>query len=180
MENDDEAREAIRAAGITDEEGVELTLHAYRRDRGAPPIGDWLAQRDALPKGVRAYLPRSAKSNQVKVGKRTVELVVPTDYEICADIFTASAINFQRALAAALGVCWSDRSLGRPKIRYAQCHHSALEYGGRVINELHEHGVPLKDVLAAGAVAFDLVTAQVVTEDEVEDAVGNSEAPAGG
>lgn len=53
---------AIIGAGITDPEGVEFARLAYERmkpgeDGKKPSITDWLGQRDALPKAIRAYLP---------------------------------------------------------------------------------------------------------------------------
>jgi DNA repair exonuclease SbcCD ATPase subunit len=61
-------REALRmereiaAAGITDAEGIEYVQHAYGRlpSEGRPPLAEWLAAKDALPKAVRAYLPEAA------------------------------------------------------------------------------------------------------------------------
>jgi len=63
-------REALRvereilAAGVTDAEGVEYVQHAYSRlpTEGRPPLAEWLGQRDALPKAVRAYLPEAPAS----------------------------------------------------------------------------------------------------------------------
>lgn len=63
-------REALRvereimAAGILDAEGVEYVQHAYSRlpAEGRPPLAEWLGQRDALPKAVRAYLPEAPAS----------------------------------------------------------------------------------------------------------------------
>ena len=60
-------REALRvereiaAAGITDAEGMEYVQHAYGKlpTEGRPPLSEWLAAPDALPKAVRAYLPAS-------------------------------------------------------------------------------------------------------------------------
>ena len=60
-------REALRiereisAAGITDAEGMEYVQHAYSRlpSEGRPPLAEWLAAKDALPKAVRAYLPEA-------------------------------------------------------------------------------------------------------------------------
>lgn len=61
-------REALRvereiaAAGITDAEGIEYVQHAYGRlpAEGKPPLAEWLGNKDALPKAVRAYLPEAA------------------------------------------------------------------------------------------------------------------------
>lgn len=49
---------AIFSAGITDEEGIEYVQHAYSKlpTDGKPSLSDWLGNRDALPKAVRAYL----------------------------------------------------------------------------------------------------------------------------
>jgi hypothetical protein len=57
-------REALRiereisAAGITDAEGMEYVQHAYSRlpSEGRPPLAEWLGNKEALPKAVRAYL----------------------------------------------------------------------------------------------------------------------------
>ena len=61
-------REALRvereiaAAGITDAEGIEYVQHAYGRlpAEGKPALAEWLGNKDALPKAVRAYLPDAA------------------------------------------------------------------------------------------------------------------------
>lgn len=61
-------REALRiereiyAAGITDAEGIEYVQHAYSKLKAdeRPALGEWLGNRDALPRAVRAYLPEAA------------------------------------------------------------------------------------------------------------------------
>jgi hypothetical protein len=60
-------REALRiereisSAGITDAEGMEYVQHAYGKlpAEGRPPLAEWLAAKDALPRAVRAYLPEA-------------------------------------------------------------------------------------------------------------------------
>jgi hypothetical protein len=60
-------REALRiereisSAGITDAEGMEYVQHAYSRlpAEGRPPLAEWLAAKEALPRAVRAYLPEA-------------------------------------------------------------------------------------------------------------------------
>lgn len=60
-------REALRiereisSAGITDAEGMEYVQHAYGKlpAEGRPPLAEWLAAKDSLPKAVRAYLPEA-------------------------------------------------------------------------------------------------------------------------
>ena len=53
---------AILSAGIVDPEAADIVAHAYGRvavpaEGAKPSLSEWLANRDALPKGVRAYLP---------------------------------------------------------------------------------------------------------------------------
>ena len=53
---------AILSAGIVDPEAADIVAHAYSRvatpaEGAKPSLSEWLANRDALPKGVRAYLP---------------------------------------------------------------------------------------------------------------------------
>ena len=53
---------AILSAGITDPEAADIVAHAYGRvptpaEGTKPTLSEWLANREALPKGVRAYLP---------------------------------------------------------------------------------------------------------------------------
>jgi len=57
-------REALRlereimSAGVTDSEGLDYVQHAYSKlpAEGRPSISEWLGNKDALPKAVRAYL----------------------------------------------------------------------------------------------------------------------------
>lgn len=51
----------ILSAGVT-EEGIEYVQHAYGKlpADGRPPLAEWLANRDGLPKAVRAYLSEPA------------------------------------------------------------------------------------------------------------------------
>lgn len=53
---------AILSAGIVDAEAADIVAHAYSRvatpaEGAKPTLSEWLSNRDALPKGVRAYLP---------------------------------------------------------------------------------------------------------------------------
>ena len=61
-------REALRlereimSAGVMDAEGLEYVQHAYSKlpAEGRPSISEWLGNKDALPKAVRAYLSDTA------------------------------------------------------------------------------------------------------------------------
>lgn len=52
----------LLAAGIADAEALDFVQHAYGKlpAEGKPALNEWLANRDALPKAVRAYLPEPA------------------------------------------------------------------------------------------------------------------------
>ena len=52
----------ILAAGVTDAEGIEYVQHAYSKlpAEGRPPLAEWLGNRDALPRAVKAYLSEPA------------------------------------------------------------------------------------------------------------------------
>lgn len=51
----------LLSAGITDAEALEYVQHAYGKlpAEGKPALSEWLGNRDALPKAVRAYLPEA-------------------------------------------------------------------------------------------------------------------------
>ena len=56
---------SIMSAGITDPEGVDFTALAYQRlGDDPPPISEWLAARDELPRGVLAYMAEPAQPKQ--------------------------------------------------------------------------------------------------------------------
>lgn len=52
----------LLSAGITDAEALDYVTHAYGKlpAEGKPALSEWLGNRDALPKAVRAYLPEAA------------------------------------------------------------------------------------------------------------------------
>jgi len=56
----------IMAAGVLDAEGLEYVQHAYSKlpAENRPPLGEWLNNRDALPKAVKAYLSEAAPAPQ--------------------------------------------------------------------------------------------------------------------
>lgn len=104
------------------------------------------------------------------VGGVEVALAAPASMAARYDVLLAAEKNRQRAMAAALGLCW-QRGEGRPKARYG---YDVMAYGGAVIDELAARGVKLRDVLHAGAVALELCADGLFSEEEVADAVGNS------
>lgn len=122
--------------------------------------------------------PAELASNQARVGDQVVDLKPPGSYAIRSEIVAAYAVNWRRGAAAALAACW--KSSGRPKTRYSQCDYSPLLFGGRVLDELIERGVPAEDVFAAGIKAFSLISGTLVSEEEVREAEGFTERSEGG
>ena len=77
---------AMLSAGITDPEAPDIVQAAYAKvqpgESGAKPtLSEWLANRDALPKGVRAYLPDGvalpATTTATEVAPATVTPATP-------------------------------------------------------------------------------------------------------
>jgi hypothetical protein len=56
----------IMSAGVLDAEGLEYVQHAYSKlpAENRPPLGEWLGNRDQLPKAVKAYLSEAAPAPQ--------------------------------------------------------------------------------------------------------------------
>jgi hypothetical protein len=111
----------------------------------------------------------------VTVGGREVTLALPGSMAIRYDIVGAGSSNAQRALWAALGVCWTaGTSAGAPSARLSRHQYDPMAYGGAVFDELVSRGATPSQLLTAGRVAYDLLSANLVDESEVEEALGNS------
>lgn len=72
---------ALLAAGITDPEAADIVAHAYSRlavidGVTKPTLPEWLAARDTLPKGVRAYLPDASAAPPVVIPPAVAAAVV--------------------------------------------------------------------------------------------------------
>jgi hypothetical protein len=89
----------------------------------------------------------------------------------------------QRILAAALAVCCPQvcRMLRDKDVPHSRgptlkgCDYNLKEFGGVVLNGLHEKGVPTLDIIRAGDKAWDLINASFVPQSDVDEAEGNSE-----
>jgi hypothetical protein len=108
---------------------------------------------------------------------RQLKLQAPKSFALRHEIAAAAGSNWRRAFIAALAVCWV--SPGRPKTSYSSCDYNPLAFGGKVIDELDAQGYDFSELLAAGVEAFNLLAEGMLTEAEVSDAEGNSDAPAG-
>lgn len=74
---------AILGAGITDPEAADFVAHAYGKvtpdaEGKKPALGEWLQNREALPRGVRAYLPEAAATAQTAASTATGAAAIAT------------------------------------------------------------------------------------------------------
>jgi hypothetical protein len=105
---------AFLSAGITDPEGIDFATHAWNRlpaDARPASVGDWLADAEKLPKGVRSYLPTMtdpaapaapAKAPAPGVNDKTKPTPSPTAGRTAADISRMSMADFQNEMPAIL------------------------------------------------------------------------------
>jgi|3_EtaG_2_1085321.scaffolds.fasta_scaffold57313_3 hypothetical protein len=113
---------------------------------------------------------------EITVGTESVRLVLPTSFALLSDVVAASQRNQSRAFAAALGLCWSGGAA--PKASLQGYAFDVMAYGGAVLDELGGRAA-YGDILAAGAVAWSLCAAAILTETEVSDTEGFTEGAAG-
>ncbi len=103
-------------------------------------------------------------TTKVQIGDLEVELRALDRPSLALDLLAAASVSPHRAACAALGMAWLRPRTGRPKVTYEQCGFSALRYGGAVLDTLvaADHG--LQAVIAAGDVAFGLLTDKTLPE----------------
>lgn len=126
------------------------------------------------PQGAQA--PKTI--DEVTIGGHKIRLEAPKDFMVCREIVRASGDNYERAICAALGVCWNGK--GTPKTRY-KTDYNALRYGGDVYNELVGRGVHPREIAWASHLALHhcaLHAGAVPLKAEVDAAVGFSDAGA--
>lgn len=123
------------------------------------------------------------QQQKVQVGKHEFVLVLPTS--MCAR-FEVSAAGTSRskhrayAAALALSVRQLAAWVATPSETWAGAtyEYDPQTYGGHVIDYLSANGVPLKQIVAAGKVAWLAVTASLPSDAEVKAAEDFSAAPA--
>lgn len=131
-----------------------------------PPTEEQGPQGDQAPQPI----------GEVTIAGVKIQLEAPKDFMICREIVRASGDNYERAICAALGVCW--RGKGRPKARY-KTDYNALRYGGDVYNELIARGVQPREIAWASHLALHhcaVHAGAVPLKAEVDAAVGFSDA----
>jgi hypothetical protein len=110
----------------------------------------------------------------LKVGAHEVDLVRPASYAARYDVLRCA--NLHRACAAALALCWGrlHRRMRSEGIPYRG---DAMAYGGQAIDLLSADGVPIQQIVIAGAKALDLCAEGLPDLAAAQEAVGNSEPP---
>lgn len=115
-----------------------------------------------------------ADENTVEIGGKTLPIQLPKSFALRSEVLASGASNWRRAMAAALGICCPKLRL---KTRYELNDYNPLRFGGSVLDELVERGIPAEEVYAAGGACFSMLAEATLEVDEVERAEGNSEAP---
>jgi hypothetical protein len=88
---------AILSAGIVDPEAADIVAHAYSRvatpaEGQKPTLSEWLANREALPKGVRAYLPDAgAVAAPATTGQAATPVALPPTPSVNAGASSGTA-----------------------------------------------------------------------------------------
>lgn len=111
-------------------------------------------------------------STTVTLAGVDVPLKAPASASARWDVYSAATSNPNRAFAAALALCWDGPN--KPRTRLAAHRFDALSWGGAVLDELVERGVPLPEVIGAGLRAWQLCGEGLITGEEVKDAEGFS------
>ena len=111
-------------------------------------------------------------STTVTLAGTDIPLKTPTQTSDRWDAYSAATANPNRAFAAALALCWDGPN--KPSARLASHRFDALAWGGAVLDELVDRGVPLPEVIGAGLRAWQLCGEGLITGEEVADAEGFS------
>ena len=115
----------------------------------------------------------------ITLGGATWKPEPPRDFALSNDIVLLAQHSLYRAFGAALAATW--RAGHRPKASFRACKYDAGMFGGQVLNELVGRGIPMEEIIVAGAVAYEAVASVFVDATEVraaEDFIGAAEGAA--
>ena len=111
---------------------------------------------------------------------RDIKLTAPHSLSTCREVLISAGHNYQRAIAAALALCWREaprkkrKGLQRPQLTYQNCDYNPLRYGGEFSDALEALGVDWGEIqTAAGLMAFLLISEQLPDADDEDAASGN-------
>ena len=103
-----------------------------------------------------------------------VDLQVPPSQARMQIVVRLARTAPEAAMGAAWGLC--SRGPGRVIAQWRPA--DPAGYGEQVLDELLTRGAPYDEVVEACKRAFEMVLASVISEERVEEAAGNFEAPA--
>lgn len=109
----------------------------------------------------------SGQKLKVELGGNTYDVALPRSFAERRDIWIVGAHNSARSLGAAVGACVAGLGIkSSPKARKWDM----AEFGGDVLDELHERGIPMQEIAAAGNAILDVLTAEMAPAiDEVKE-----------
>jgi hypothetical protein len=111
----------------------------------------------------------------------TWEPKLPPSYTVRAEILFQQGAEQERrgvaprGISAAIGATWAHPDPKQRLPRYEQFEDPAA-YGKAIFDELQARGVPLRDILAAGAVCIRILDDSLVTSEDVQARADFSEA----
>lgn len=112
-----------------------------------------------------------SNETQVKVGKHTITIGIPTSMTDRYDAVLYFHSNVLRCYAACLGMAWQALPANPhpPKIHFnnSKVRRDVGTYGGFVADELIARGVPLDSIFESGAVAYNAFLETLPRESEV-------------
>ncbi|MCP4740850.1 MAG: hypothetical protein GY900_12780 [Actinomycetia bacterium] len=114
---------------------------------------------------------------QPKIGGVPVALRPPKSLAIVYDVLGAGD-NASRKCWAALAICYAGGPLVITE-KLAAHRYDVLAFGGAVFDELSSAGHDPNEVTVAGVAALRMLGSMLPGAGDVEDAAGNSDAPAG-
>ncbi len=120
-----------------------------------------------------------AESVTIKVGGATVEMRRPTSYTAILDVIRVLNDNYHRGLGACIGACWPKATPwpGERQPSQRLLAMDGLDYGGRVIDDMHKAGIPFASLVDGAQQVAEMLIRYQISEKEVAEAVNFSEAP---
>jgi hypothetical protein len=120
----------------------------------------------------------SEEQVKVKILDQEVVITAPTSQsEMIAAIEIGDRFP-KFAMAASLAVCWPayEKWPGGARPNMVRARYDGIMLGAKVIDQLRDAGVPLVEIMTAGAAAWGLLVPEVITAEEVAAMVGFTEA----
>ena len=122
-------------------------------------------------------MAENEENGTITIGGFTWSPRLPRSFTLRQDLIVGSASNPRRAASAALGICWNGPN--RPSAQYQRSGWDPMAYGGAVMDELVERGIPWEEIYQAGMMCLSAIVESHIGEPEVATAENFTEAEAG-